>query len=287
MRVKVLGFGVVLVISAAVQVVGLKWSAADEPGGADSVAWQPEFHVVRVEVSDRAEIEFLAVWLDIWDVDPERGTLDAAVHSEGFEILREFGFHFEIDAKATVKYHRAPESLKGQAEGIPGYPCYRTVEETLATGAALAAAHPELAEWIDIGDSWEKTRPGGNPGYDLMVLRLTNTANGIPSAEKPRLWVMGSTHAREYTTAETVTRFGEHLLAEYGADPDVTWLLDHHEVHLLLVTNPDGRKHAEAGISWRKNTNEAYCGATSTFRGRRSQPQLRLRLGLLRRFEQL
>jgi len=36
---------------------------------------------------------------------------------------------------------------------------------------------------------------------------------------------------------------------------------------LMLHTNPDGRKKAETGLSWRKNTNQNYCGATSNNRG--------------------
>jgi hypothetical protein len=39
----------------------------------------------------------------------------------------------------------------------------------------------------------------------------------------------------------------------------VTWLLDHHEVHLMLQSNPDGRKQAETGLLWRKNVNNDYC----------------------------
>ena len=35
----------------------------------------------------------------------------------------------------------------------------------------------------------------------------------------------------------------------------------------MLQANPDGRKKAEGGLSWRKNTNQAYCGATSNSRG--------------------
>ena len=63
------------------------------------------------------------------------------------------------------------------------------------------------------------------------------------------------------------TRFAEYLVNNYGMDPDATWILDHHEIHLMLQTNPEGRKEAEAGTSWRKNTNENYCGATSSNRG--------------------
>ena len=47
------------------------------------------------------------------------------------------------------------------------------------------------------------------------------------------------------TTAEMATRFAEYLVNNYGVDADATWLLDHHEIHLMLHTNPDGRKEAE------------------------------------------
>jgi hypothetical protein len=223
--------------------------------------------VVHLKVSCQKEIDFLVSWLDVWHADLDKGILDAAVDDDQMQMLRELGFELEIDRELTESYTRPLERLKGQTDGIPGYPCYRTVEETLTTGADLAATYPGLAEWIDIGDSWEKTAPGDNAGYDLMVLQLTNTRSGIPGSDRPKLWVMGAIHARELATAETVTRFAEHLLASYDVDPDVTWLLDHHELHLLLNVNPDGRKHAEAGLYWRKNTNASYCVVDPSNRG--------------------
>ena len=46
-------------------------------------------------------------------------------------------------------------------------------------------------------------------------------------------------------------------------------MLDHHEIHMMLVTaNPDGRKQAETGLLWRKNTHPNLdCGSSSTNRG--------------------
>ena len=137
------------------------------------------------------------------------------------------------------------------------------MEETYAAAAAIAANHPALATWSDVGDSWEKS-VGQSDGYDMMVLKLTNSTIG---GDKPKLFITAAIHAREYTTAEMATRFAEYLVNNYGTDADVTWILDHHEVHLILQMNPDGRKEAEAGSSWRKNTNENYCGATSVNRG--------------------
>ena len=118
------------------------------------------------------------------------------------------------------------------------------MEETFAAAQGIVSAHPNLAQWIDIGDSWEKITAGGDPGYDLMVLKLTNQA--VPGP-KPKFFAMSSVHAREYAPAEFNTRFAEYLISQYGVDPDVTWLLDYNEVHLLLQANPDGRKKAETG----------------------------------------
>lgn len=140
------------------------------------------------------------------------------------------------------------------SDTIPGFSCYRTVEATLSRGAELAASYPTLATWIDIGDSWERTQSPA-AGYDLRVLRLTGAGPG----PKPVLFVSGGIHPREYASPELATRFAETLLASYGHDPDVTALVDGLEVHVLFQANPDGRKMAEAGLSWRKNTNNLYC----------------------------
>ncbi|MEM8808872.1 MAG: M14 family zinc carboxypeptidase [Cyanobacteria bacterium P01_G01_bin.38] len=138
---------------------------------------------------------------------------------------------------------------------IPGYTSYRTVEKTFSDLASLTADNPELASWVDIGDSYDKTTPGGSEGYDIPVLQLTNKATDSPDYEKPILYMQGAIHAREYTTTELVTRFAEDLVAGYGTDPEATWLLDYTEIHIAPILNPDGRKFAEQGYSWRKNTN--------------------------------
>ena len=78
----------------------------------------------------------------------------------------------------------------------------------------------------------------------MMVLKLTNSAI---AGDKPKLFITAAIHAREYTTAEMATRFAEYLVNNYGTNADATWILDHHEIHLMLQTNPDGRKEAEAG----------------------------------------
>lgn len=218
----------------------------------------------------------------------EQGYLVLELQQQDIINLRSFGFRVEnapefiqrrndflaqIQAAADAR-SRTPgasastSSVIGAAAGdatiqsIPGYSCYETVEETFTAAQGFTTTYPTLASWIDIGDSWQKAN--GLGGYDIRVLKITNSAIG---GTKPKLFVNSAIHAREYTTAPLNLEFARWLLNGYGTNPDATWIVDHHEVHLLLQTNPDGRKKAEGGLSWRKNTNTAYCGATSNSRG--------------------
>ena len=205
--------------------------------------------------------------------------LDAA----DMDKLRSFGFRFEqateyiqrrnqvLSQLQSLQANRsattaAPATGAGASavggvttQSIPSFSCYETVEETFAAAQAFVTAQPTLASWIDAGDSWEKTQGAG--GYDMRVLKLTNSA---VVADKPKLFITSAIHAREYTTAPLVLEFARWLVNGYGTNADATWILNHHEVHLMLHANPDGRKKAESGLSWRKNTDNAFCANTNT-----------------------
>ncbi|GAB4499608.1 MAG: hypothetical protein OHK0052_14900 [Anaerolineales bacterium] len=220
--------------------------------------------VVTARFSARYQVDAVAAWTEPWDVDYKNGVMTLGIRRDQIQQLETLGLTVWIDEAQTALMNTPRLRDPNQPNGIPGYACYRTVEETYATAQQIVAQHPTLAQWIDIGNSWEKTN---NPllGYDLMVLKLTNQA--IVDPEKPKLFIMASIHAREYTPAELVTRFAEYLINNYNTDPDVTWLLDYTEIHLLLQANPDGRKQAETGLSWRKNTNQNYCATDPSSRG--------------------
>ena len=226
------------------------WRAVSEEG-----PW-----VVRVDFEGAARRNLLDQRADVWGLDRDKGQLVALVTEDEAQQLLAEGWNLVFDRDRTETMQSLGTPLENQGTGIPGFPCYRTVEETLATGAAIALANPGLATWTDVGDSWEKLDDASN-GWDLFVLKLTQSA--IPG-EKPVFFANFAIHAREYATAELGTRFAEYLVNNYGTDPDVTWLLDYHEVHLMLQTNPDGRKQAETGDLWRKNTNNDYCSNSSS-----------------------
>jgi hypothetical protein len=218
--------------------------------------------VVTAQYTDHAQVRAFAGVNEPWAVDLDAQTMTVDVNRDEYDLLLALRFRVTVDEKRTAERNRPTWRVSSDASTIPGYACYRTVEGTYNDAAAIATAYPTLAEWIDIGDSWQKTQGVG--GYDLMVLRLTNEKI---TEKKPVLFAMTGLHAREYAPPELSLRFAESLINGYGTDPDITWILDHQEIHLLFHANPDGRKQAETGILWRKNTNQNYCGTTSTLRG--------------------
>jgi hypothetical protein len=235
-------------------------------------AWFPNLATAR-----RAAISLHGQLLE---TDYGRGFQVFELDADGVALLRRAGYRLELAAdfmrrrdafldaidQANAR-RRAVDPLAGEVgiQSVPGYACYETVEETFSAAQGIVAARPTLASWVDAGDSWQKT--AGSGGYDLRVLKLTNSAVAGAGGSKPKLFISSAIHAREYVTAPLSLAFARWLSDGYGNDADATWLLDHHEVHLMLHSNPDGRKKAEAGLSWRKNTNTAYCGVRSNSRG--------------------
>lgn len=223
--------------------------------------------VVRVYFDGEDDIAYLNAHYDVWEeAVGSRDYITVHVTDAEIEAIAAQGYEYGIDQALTSSL-AGPVPLFGHAnlnednslnrtiDAIPGYACYRTVEETYSSLDQLADDNPTLATWTDVGDSYDKLTAGGPAGYDINVLKLTNSA--IPGP-KPPLMIISAIHAREYTTAETATRFAEHLVTNYGIDPDITWLLDYNEIHILPQANPDGRKIAEGGQLWRKNRNPSY-----------------------------
>lgn len=221
---------------------------------------------ITARFENRAQLQAIASQFQHLVVDERSKTARVEATHEDIIALRRAGIRVDIDDDATRKLRESEAALRGDpgAQAIPGHACYRTVEETYATMQQLAQARPDLARVVDIGPSWAESQLAG-AGYRMKVLRITNSATDAARPNKPSMVVLGSIHAREYTPAELVTRFGEWLVNGHGTDSEATWLLDSFRFHLVLQGNPDGRKKAESGLSWRKNVDDGngVCSATS------------------------
>ncbi len=218
---------------------------------------------VRAHYDDFRQIQDLRREYDVWRIDHKTRTVYLGIYSQQEYLdLLATGVRAEVDQEQMDYLQNIDRSVR-DARSIPGFACYATVEETHTRMDNLISANPNLARLVDIGDSWEKQTPGGLAGYDMRVIVISNQLIAGP---KPVLYAMGSIHAREYPPAELVIRFAEHLLNNYGVDADATWLVDHHEIHLLPQGNPDGRKisETESFPNQRKNRNNNHCGSSDS-----------------------
>jgi murein tripeptide amidase MpaA len=225
----------------------------------------PEQQVLIVHYQNRDQLAGLANRYDVVEVDPDSQTVKIFSNQITRDALAAEGFSWSVDRPYTALINTEVKPLGGQTTGIPGYPCYRTITEIYASADTLAATYPDLVELLDIGDSWEKTQDS-NAGWDMEVLMLGN--RNTPSVPKSDAFFMSGIHAREWAPPEINLRMAEYLLENYEIDADVKWLLDYNRIHLVLVTNPDGRLQDEANQnwSWRKNTDNDYCtGGTGTY----------------------
>ncbi|MFZ2097390.1 MAG: M14 family zinc carboxypeptidase [Anaerolineales bacterium] len=211
--------------------------------------------VTKVYYSSQEDLNNLASHYDILEVDKEQGFAYLLLSSTEYSALEQAGYRLEVDQAKTKLLTQPREALPGQGiDTIPGYPCYRTVEETYTSMEQIVTDYPDMAQLYDIGDSWTRIHSGFPNGYDLMALRLSNEDPQFGEmADKPTFFLMAEIHARELVTAEAAMRYAELLVNSYGIDPDITWLLDYFKVYIVTMTNPDGRKKAEAGQLWRKN----------------------------------
>lgn len=154
------------------------------------------------------------------------------------------GWSVQVDTMQTAQFQ--PTRLQAFPSG------YRTVEDIEAFLYTMATTYPHLTTLVRLGESWERHHLGPDYGYDLLALRITH--RGTPGP-KPVFVLLAAIHARELTTAEIAIRFIDYLLTHYGTDANVTWMLREHEIVVIPMANPDGRKLAEQGYFQRKNTN--------------------------------
>jgi hypothetical protein len=231
--------------------------------------------VVEAHYPDRAALHRVTSRFQHVEVDAARQVLRVDTDEHGIALLEAEGLHVGIDVAATAELRAfeqtlreaiasgAPQLTRGGYPSIPGFACYRTVEGAYQTMDDLAAGDPQLTEVHEIGPTWLKAQ---NPasGYEMRALRITNLATAAAEPERPVFVAFGSIHAREYTPAELLTRMAEWLVTGYGTDPQATWLVDHVDFRLVLMANPDGRKKAEQGLSWRKNVNNSNGSCSSS-----------------------
>ena len=200
-------------------------------------------------------------YLDIFESDGSSQSIASHVEEQytrrgirlaGFYTLAEFadlaprlfpGKSFESGKRASETHtvHITLENGK-----------FHTYEQAITEFKALASAHPDLARYVKLGSSFE--------GREIFALKVSRDAS-LDDASKPDVLITGCHHAREWISVETPIYIANQLLNGYASDDSIRYLLDHLQVWIVPIVNPDGLTYSQQSPNdsvdpirlWRKN----------------------------------
>jgi carboxypeptidase T len=200
----------------------------------------PASKVIRTKlakgITQRALVER---GVEILHVYPD-GSADLAVTDEQLAWIGSNGASVSILERIDPASPSALDENLGQ---------YHTYAEMNALLDSLALANPSLARIDTIGVSLL--------GRPIRAIEISDNA-GTDEGE-PEILIMGAHHAREIMSVEVPLLFAKYLLANYGANPAVTALVDTRAVWIVPMVNVDGHVYVEQNHSgsavnwWNKN----------------------------------
>ena len=212
----------------------------------------PELMVVRLENPQSSEIDRFIKQAG-WDVAGFRAGkyLDLVLSQEQFEMLSlEYPSLYVTQTENELRNNILPgKDLAG----------YRSYQQMLAELQQLQDLYPTLMELHQIGTGWgaiyAEQGIAAYQNFNHAVWAIKVSANVHLNEDEPAFYFVGEHHAREPLCTEVCMGILNHLLSEYGSDPQVTQILDGSEVWIVPLLNPDGHKLVidETSIWHRKN----------------------------------
>ena len=203
--------------------------------------------LVRAYLQNQTQLELmLQLSPDCWSDYIGVGTLDFRVPPENMPRLQRSGIAYDVliqDLQVNVEaeWLRLQRAKGRVTPRDDWYDDFRDFPAIVTRLNEIAAAHPDLTELIDIGDSIE--------GRDIWALRITG-----PGEDKPAVLYNACQHAREWLTPPTAVYIAEQFVNGYGVDPTITDLVDAVEFFVIPVVNPDGYQYShDVERYWRKN----------------------------------
>ncbi len=207
--------------------------------------------IVRFDQPDgRTLKEFTQPQYDVAAIKPG-AYLDLVVTQNIYNDLVDRGFDIEI-VSSTAQM----AANLGDVDDINGY---RTYDEAVAELQQIAADNPDICLLMDIGDSRGKDYFLSNYGnyedyqHDIWAMKVSDNVN--EEEDEPAVYYFGAHHAREPLSTEVAFYVLNHIIDNYGSDPEITENVNNTEIWFVPIVNPDGHKVVldQINLDWRKN----------------------------------
>jgi len=185
---------------------------------------------------------------DFWkEASPNRNA-DIMVHKDSMDhlttYLKERKIHYSVmveDVERLIQETETPNTIKNR-RGIKkldweDYYSYDVINEFLDD---VAAANSDFIKVVSIGKSYE--------GRDMNVIEIRKAGPG-----KPNVWIEAGIHAREWI-ADSMGTYLINELTKADRDNDI---IDHLNIHVLPMANPDGYEYSRnSDRMWRKTRSD-------------------------------
>ncbi len=210
-----------------------------------------EKYMVRISNPDKEDYSnFYKKGYDIAAFQPGK-FIDLVVNDEEFSSLELEGFSPVI----TLTEDQLKENLV-VGKALDGY---RTYEDLLLELQQIETNYPGICKLYDIGDTRGKEYAnGGNSNYDnynheSWALKVSD--NVATEEDEPCIYYFGVHHAREPISLEVAMYILNHILSNYGTDPDITYDVNNKQIWFVPLVNPNGHKIVldELDVWQRKN----------------------------------
>lgn len=193
--------------------------------------------LVRVYVESKGQAEVLAQQPFDFASRYIAGYADIVADANDLDRLTQLGLKYELLQSSSAGLSKSSAWF---LEG--GYHTYESMADKLH---AIAAKYPNIVYVTSIGKSVE--------GRDIWAIKISDNPV-TDEADEPCILYNGNIHAREIITPEVILYFIDHVVENYGKQPEITDIVDNRQLWLVPILNPDGHVQVEGGnVWWRKN----------------------------------
>ncbi len=246
---------------ALILVAALAMSVLVAPGRAAQRSENGTRFHVRIAAADVAAVE-AGLERDGYDVlgtDREASTVDVAVSLAEWRTLAARGYRGGVvDTGRPLRDILQPRNRRivrassaapvVAADLIPAN--YRDLDGIIGRMQEIAAAHPAIAQVVDITALHET--PATYEGRHLFALKISD--NVTADEDEPAVLIVGTHHGREIVAPVVTLGAAERLTAGYQTDARIRSAVNTHEIWIAPVWNPDGYNYVFTTDNlWRKN----------------------------------
>ena len=185
--------------------------------------------LVRVEVGDRIEARELGRILNL-DEKTRGNVLYGWGTPKDIETVERLGYLVEVvppEPKNIEALTMCPEPF---AAPFP-WDCYPTWSQFVTMMNHYATTYPDIARLVDLGLSGDGT-------HELWALKISD--NPDSDENEPEVLYTGTMHGDEIVCYPPTVHLIDHILSNYGSDPQITRLVDETVIWINPMSNPDG-----------------------------------------------